>query len=400
MGKGNNTNKKIYGIGDKPQDLLVQKSLPLFNFTKTSFSIFELRILDIYLSRIDSHKPDIDTVIISKKELEYLLFEKENKQNKTRFNIKYLLNSLDSLIKKTVICDIKSIQNPQNTDTFYIDVNDIDEQINNNKLNNNQSNKKLTGEYSLDNVPLFEKATVQVNVDTGNYEIILKCSSTAKPYIFNIEEIKYIRYKLRNILKLKTLYSIILFIYLEQNKFRKKWTVSIEELKKILGCSDKYESFKEFNRSILQPSIENVLKTERQFQYKFIKDSRIITYIEFNLINDLYVEYNYLQENEEVYDLEYIFKKEKYEQSEINLIQKELLEIPILKLMEYIPKDVDKNNIDIKTMQFFYAKHCYNILQKQKGKKEITNEFKYYLTILKNNYKDNKEDVKKEENDK
>ena len=392
MGKGNNTNKKIYGIGDKPQDLLVQKSLPLFNFTKTSFSIFELRILDIYLSRIDSHKPDIDTVIISKKELEYLLFEKENKQNKTRFNIKYLLSSLDSLIKKTVICDIKSIQNPQNTDIFYIDVNDIDEQINNNKLNNNQSNKKLTGEYSLDTVPLFEKATIQVNVDTGNYEIILKCSSTAKPYIFNIEEIKYIRYKLRNILKLKTLYSIILFIYLEQNKFRKKWTVSIEELKSILGCSDKYESFKEFNRSVLQPAIKNVLKTERQFTFNFVRSNgNTITHIEFNLINDSYIKYNYLQEDEEVYDLEYIFKKEKYAQTEIDLIQKELLEIPIPKLMEYIPQDMNKDNIDIKTMQYFYAKHCYNILEKQKSKKEIANELKYYLTILKNNYKDNKE---------
>ena len=94
-----------------------------------------------------------------------------------------------------------------------------------------------------------------------------------------------------------------------------------------------------------------------------------------------------------MYDLEYIFKKEKYEQTEIDLIQKELLEIPIPKLMEYIPQDMDKNNIDIKTMQYFYAKHCYNILEKQKSKKEIANEFKYYLTILKNNYKNNKEEI-------
>ena len=64
--------------------------------------------------------------------------------------------------------------------------------------------------------------------------------------------------------------------------------------------------------------------------------------------------------------------------------------------MEYIPQDMNKDNIDIKTMQYFYAKYCYNILEKQKGKKEIANELKYYLTILKNNYKDKKESEKEE----
>ena len=382
-------NNIIYGIGEKPQDLLVQKSLPLFRFTKTPFSVIELKILDIYLSRIDSHKPDIDTVIITKKELEYLLYDKENELNKKRLNIKDLMTNLNTLMKKTVLQDVKSVQNPNLP--LDIDVSDINTQIEDNQLNK-KHHKKLSGDFLLKNLPLFEIADMIVNVDTGNYNIILKCSSVAKPYIFNVEEIKYIRYKLRNIFKLKTKYSYNLFIYLEQNKFRKKWTVSIEELKSILGCSDKYESFKEFNRSVLQSSIENVLKTERQFTFNFIRSNgNTITHIEFNLINDSYIKYNYLQEDEEVYDLEYIFKKEKYAQTEIDLIQKELLEIPIPKLMEYIPQDMNKDNMDIKTMQYFYAKHCYNILEKQKGKKEIANELKYYLTILKNNYKDNKE---------
>lgn len=392
----NNNDNIIYGIGEKPQELLVQKSLPLFRFTKTPFSVTELKILDIYLSRIDSHKPDIDTVIITKKELEYLLYDKENELNKKRLNIKDLMANLNTLMEKTILQDIKSIQNPNLP--LDIDVSDINTQIEDNQ-SNKKHHKKLSGDFLLKNLPLFELADMIVNVDTGNYNIILKCSSVAKPYIFNVEEIKYIRYKLRNIFKLKTKYSYNLFIYLEQNKFRKKWTVSIEELKSILGSENKYNTFKEFNRSVLQPSIENVLKTERQFTFNFIRSNgNTITHIEFDLINDSYIKYNYLQENEEIYDLEYIFIKEKYQQTEIDLIQKELLEIPIPKLMEYIPKDVDKDNIDIKTMQFFYAKHCYNILQKQKGKKEITNEFKYYLTILKNNYKNNKEEVKNEEN--
>ena len=91
-----------------------------------------------------------------------------------------------------------------------------------------------------------------------------------------------------------------------------------------------------------------------------------------------------------------MLRHENYTKEEKENIYNILTEIPVLKLMEYIPQDMNKDNIDIKTMQYFYAKHCYNILEKQKGKKEIANELKYYLTILKNNYKDKKESEKEE----
>ena len=83
-------------------------------------------------------------------------------------------------------------------------------------------------------------------------------------------------------MNLKNKYDFILFVYLEQNKFRKKWIVSIEELKKILGCYNKYDTFKSFNRSVLQLSIKNVLKI-KPFQYNFIKNGKNITHIEFYL---------------------------------------------------------------------------------------------------------------------
>ena len=381
----------LYGLGDKPEENVIQKSLPLFQFTKNSLTMLELKILDIYLSRINSKQPKNDSVIITKKELEHSL-------KIDKLNALDVSKGLQNLLSKTILCDIKDLMNP-NAILTIDEVKKIDKQMERDGILLDRIEKVLNKEFVFDYFPLFKRARLHVkyNKNKKTYDIILQCSDIAKDYIFNVEGIKYIRYKLRNILKLTSKYSYNLFMYLEQNKFRKKWTVSIEDLRKVLGCTTKsYEAFKLFNQKVLQPAIKNVnTDTERNFNYRFIKEkkSKEIKYIEFEIIFNKYIEYNYLQEDEEVYDLEYIFKKEKYEQTEIDLIQKELLEIPIPKLMEYIPQDMDKNNIDIKTMQYFYAKHCYNILEKQKGKKEIANEFKYYLTILKNNYKNNKEEI-------
>lgn len=222
-------NKQKLGIKDKTKEIncinkpcnIVQKSLSLFELTK-DLSVVELKILDVYLAKIDINIPDMDVVVISKKELEQILLRKNH------FSIKNLLTNLNGFMIK----------------------NDI---------------------------PLFENIKIEKNIN--GYYIILQCSSIAKPYIFNKSN-KYIKYKIKNIMSLKNKYDFILFVYLEQNKFRKKWIVSIEELKKILGCYNKYDTFKSFNRSILQLSIKNVLKI-KQFQYKFIKNGKNITHIEF-----------------------------------------------------------------------------------------------------------------------
>lgn len=202
---------------------IVQKSLSLFELTK-NLSVVELKILDVYLAKIDINIPDMNIVTISKRELEQILLRKNH------FSIKNLLTNLNNLMIK----------------------NDI---------------------------PLFENIKIEKAIN--GYNIILQCSSVAKPYIFNKSN-KYIKYKIKNIMNLKNKYDFILFVYLEQNKFRKKWIVSIDELKEILGCYNKYDTFKEFNRSILQSSIKNVLKI-KPFQYNFIKSGKNITHIEFYL---------------------------------------------------------------------------------------------------------------------
>ena len=374
-----------YGLGENPNENIIQKSLPLLHslrLTKKSLSFAEFRLLDLYLSRIDSHKPQNKTVIFNKKELEEVFGTKQ-------IRVKDLNESLYNLVQKATLYDIRESSNPNAMLTFdelkkiYNEYNDSENDI--------EHNIKMKSKF----FPMFSQA--ELDIENGQIRITLECNEKAEPYIFNIEGLKYIRYKLQNIIKLRSKYSYNLFLYLENNKFRKQaWTISIEEFEVILGCEKtNFKTFSDINRVIFTPAIKNVnLDTSRHFNYKFKRTGKIITHIEFELIKecDRYIEAE--MNNEELFEIDYLLRHENYTKEEKENIYNVLTEIPVLKLMEYIPQDMDKDNIDIKTMQYFYAKHCYNILEKQKNKKEIANELKYYLIILKNNYKDKKESVK------
>ena len=57
--------KPIIGLGNEDK-LVVQKSLPLFALWQSDLTLSEFKILDTYLSRIDSHKPDKRQIVLKK----------------------------------------------------------------------------------------------------------------------------------------------------------------------------------------------------------------------------------------------------------------------------------------------------------------------------------------------
>lgn len=65
--------------------------------------------------------------------------------------------------------------------------------------------------------------------------------------LFNIENLGYLRYKLRCITSLTSRYAYVMFIYLESNRYRRSWEVPLDELKIILNC-DNEETYKEYKR--------------------------------------------------------------------------------------------------------------------------------------------------------
>lgn len=229
------------GLGDI-EKLTVQKSTPLQSLTQTDLTLPELKLLDVYLSRIDSHDPEKRTVHIEKGELERVL-------GVTRI----LKDDLDTRLRH--LFQIVEVKDETKRKGFKL-------------------------------VSLFEEADAEPD-ENGLWTITLTCTPSAREYVFNIENLGYLRYRLRNIVELKSRYSYILFMYLENNRdFRKSWEVSLNELQERLGCTSTttYNKFKYFNDLILKKCHQEINeKTDCKFDYEPVKRGRVIVAIRFTI---------------------------------------------------------------------------------------------------------------------
>lgn len=231
----------IVGPGKDPEiKLTVQKSNPLLSLWRSDMSLAEFKILDTYLSRINSREPEKRTVQFTKGELEQLLGVK-------KINKADLVSRLKSLYRGV----------------------DID-----------------VGNKKFHTVGLFEEAYGEMD-DDGLWTVKLTCTAKAMKYIFNIEKLGYLQYKLRCITSLASRYTYILFLYLEKNRtMHLSWEVGVDELRQILNCDqdELYREFKFFNQRILKRCQKELHdKTECRFTYETIKRGKSVVSIRFTL---------------------------------------------------------------------------------------------------------------------
>ena len=230
------------GIPEDINKLIVQKSNPLKSLSETGMTLSEFKILDAYLSRIDSRVPEKRAVRFEKGELEKLLgVERIRKED---------LNArLDGLFKTVTIKD---------------------------KEKDNGFTK----------IGLFEKAEAKQD-EYGLWQIDLVCTPSAMEYIFNIEIMGYLPYMLKNIIELTSRYSYVLYLYLETHRkgvLSNEWEVGVDELKRILQCnSSMYDEFKEFNRLLKKCHFEINEKTNLNYIYKPKRIGRKVKIIQFSI---------------------------------------------------------------------------------------------------------------------
>lgn len=231
----------IISLG-KEDKLTVQKSLPLFALWRSDLTLPEFKILDTYLSRINSRKPERRVVIFEKGELEKILGVQKINIQDLKARLKHLMGNV-------------------------VEVPD-------------SSSKKG---FRL--VSLFEEAIAEQD-EYGLWKVKLECTQKAMKYFFNVENIGYLRYKLRCITSLTSRYTYIMFTYLERNRWRKSWEVELDELKAILHCDNEetYKEFKRFNDRLLKRVQKEMHeKTECQYSYEPIKKGRSVTAIRFTV---------------------------------------------------------------------------------------------------------------------
>lgn len=222
------------------EKLLIQKSNPLLTLSETSMTLPELKILDAYLARINSHEPEKRQVKFEKGELEELL-------GITRMHREELSKRIRNLFQ------VVTIQDERKPDKFEC-------------------------------ISLFEKAKCEQDED-GLWNVNLVCSSSAMEYIFNVESLGYLKYRLKNVVNLTSRYSYVLYLFLEDKFYIKNWRVDLDELKKMLNCNaETYDEYKRFNDLILKKCKKEINeKTTINFEYVPIKKGRKVVAIEFKI---------------------------------------------------------------------------------------------------------------------
>lgn len=343
----------ITSLGNEDK-LTVQKSLPLFALWRSDLTLAEFKILDTYLSRIDSHKPEKRAVIFEKGELEKLLGVQKINNKELEERLKHLMGNV-------------------------VKIPDTDERKG----------------FRL--ISLFEEAVAEQD-DYGLWQVKLECTQKAMKYIFNIENLGYLRYKLRCITSITSRYTYIMFIYLESNRFRKSWEVPLAELKEILNCDKEklYKEFKFFNQKILKRVQKEMHeKTECRYDYEPIKKGRSVVAVRFTVEtlpkasledideNQITIE-GYFEEQEKREQPMYFAPLEVFNFSaeQLDEIQSYVATVPNYKLPQ---SAVCYDSIELMRYHYFDQK-AREIVRRDK-EKHINNKFSYLIKLIKEDCK-------------
>ena len=116
----------------------------------------------------------------------------------------------------------------------------------------------------------------------GEGKVELEFSPKLKPFLLKLKE-QFTRYQLKNIIKLKSFYSIRLYELLKQYELFNKRVFEIKELREMLGIKDtKYLKYNNFKRKILLVAQKEISeKTDLIISFSEIKEHRKIIKIKF-----------------------------------------------------------------------------------------------------------------------
>ncbi len=336
----------ITGLGNEDK-LTVQKSLPLFALWRSDLTLAEFKILDTYLARIDSHKPDKRAVMFEKGELEEKLGVKRINNSDLKARLKHLMGNVVEV-----------------------------------------SDKNTKKGFRL--VTLFEEAEAEQD-DYGLWQVKLECTQKAMKYFFNVENLGYLRYKLRCVTSITSRYTYIMFIYLEANRSRKSWKVSLSKLKEILNCDKEelYKEFKFFNQKILKRVQKEMHeKTECRYTYKPIKRGRTVVAIQFEVEtlpkieevdeNQITIEQWQAEQGNETEMWQKPLEQFKFSREQLNELFSVLVTIP----ENNLPK-IDACDGLIELVRYRYIDQKVKEIVRRDKQKPIKNKFSYLLKILK-----------------
>lgn len=247
--KSISTENPVVVLGSKNK---VQMAKPLYNqLVSAKLSLPELKLIDVYLSAINSHNPDSRVVTFEKGELENLFGVKRIQQTALEGYFKNLLSVV-----------------------VLITIEEEDSKTHKNKLSSET---------------LFKQAYLEYDKSDGLWKATMECGEQSADLIFNIEKKGYLQHTISSTARLQSLTNFLLLKFLEskrnnKGKYPQVFEVSLDELREQLNLTDKYPGFREFKRNVLELGHKEITeKTTIRFDYEPIRQGRSVRYIRFTL---------------------------------------------------------------------------------------------------------------------
>jgi plasmid replication initiation protein len=108
-------------------------------------------------------------------------------------------------------------------------------------------------------------------------------SERLKPYLLQLKS-RFTLYKLNNILRLNSAYSIRMYEFLKSYQYKGGVYYSVDDLKLLLGVSDKYDDYRDFKKRVLNTAQQELAKkSDICFDYKEQRDRRKIVALDFKV---------------------------------------------------------------------------------------------------------------------
>ncbi len=171
---------------------------------------------------------------------------------------------------------VKDIEPILNTDqkkwgSIYKIVKDIIMSLNNHPLKIQQE----------DGSHLIINWIASAEIRQGSGMVEFEFSEKLRPYLLQLKS-HFTKYKLQNILQLKSAFSIRLYELLKARQFIGKAEYELDELKGILGLDQKYSVYYDFKRRVLLPAQEELAQySDIWFEFKERKQGRKVEYLIF-----------------------------------------------------------------------------------------------------------------------
>ena len=116
--------------------------------------------------------------------------------------------------------------------------------------------------------------TAEISENTGEVDIVL--SESLRPYLLDIKG-NFTKYNLVNVLVLHSKYSVRLYEIFKSYLWLNKFEVGVDEFRKILNITNRYEDYTELKRNVILPSIKEINKyTDLDITFNAIKKGRKI----------------------------------------------------------------------------------------------------------------------------